>query len=345
MKKYIKINSENCAVTIFFITAFVMPIFVSTYTMTMFSYYYITAILVISISLAWGYCGILSYGSAAFYGVGAYVYAILSLSSGNATLTPLYFLISIVLVTIFAGIIGYFMFYGGINPIFVALITLCVSLALETFLAQTAGSHWAIMGVPLGGYNGITNIPSLYIGSYKLENTVLYLLILFILLIIYIVLRYIKTKKIGYTLIAIRENKERSQLFGYNIEFIQMIVFAISGAIAATAGVLYTAWGGYITPSAMGIIQATIPIVIVAAGGRKNVTASLIFAVFYAWFTQTLSASGSEYANIILGIILLIAILFVPNGFIASIFDAIDKAVSNLIGIKNHNNSTKGVIK
>ncbi|HHX14185.1 MAG TPA: urea ABC transporter permease [Clostridiales bacterium] len=328
------IKAENIVAAGFLVFAFTLPLFKGAYSVSMFAHYYIVAILALSMSLVWGYCGVFSFGAAAFYGVGAYAYAILSLSAGETALTPLYMLVAVLISTLLAAVIGYFMFYGGINDVFVALITLCVSLVLETFMAQTAGSQWSIAGVQLGGYNGINGIPTIHFGNQAITGIPFYYFVLFILLAVYIVLRMIKHRKAGYTLIAIRENRARSLLFGYNIEFIQMIVFALGGTVAGMAGVLYTAWGGYITPNSMGLIQATIPVVIVAAGGRKNMTAALVFAVIYAWFTQTLSATGSEYGNIIVGVSLIIAILFVPNGFIVAVFDWIDKFIGWATGKK-----------
>lgn len=329
------LSAENCTSAVFFLAAFLLPVFVSAYKVSEFSNYYISAILALSVSLVWGYTGIFSFGAAAFYGVGAYSYAILSKAASNAVLTPLFFLISVGIAALFAGVIGYFMFYGGINDSFVGLITLCVSLVLQTFMDQTAGGQWKILGVPLGGYNGMNKVPAITLGNVPIKGIPFYFVTLCIMLAIYLYFRWIKTKKVGYTLIAIRENRLRSQLFGYNVPWIQTVVFAASGAIAAVAGVLYTTWGGYITPSSMGLTPATIPVVVVAAGGRKNITGAMLFAILYSWFSQSLSSSGSKYSLIVLGLVLITAILFVPNGFIASLFDWADRTVCSKFMVKD----------
>ena len=321
------LNAENCTAIIFFAAAFLLPVFVSEYKISEFSNYYISAILALSVSLVWGYTGIFSFGAAAFYGVGAYCYAIFSKAFENTFLTPLFFIIAVGISALFAGLIGYFMFYGGINDGFVGLITLCVSLVLQTFMDQTAGGQWQILGVPLGGYNGMNKVPAIAFFNFQIKEIPFYFFTLLIMFAIYLYFRWIKTRKIGYTLIAIRENRLRSQLFGYNVPLIQTVVFATGGTIAAVAGVLYTTWGGYITPSSMGLTPATIPVVVVAAGGRKNITGAMIFAILYSWFSQSLSSSGSRFSLIVLGLVLIVAILFVPNGFIASLFDWVDRVV------------------
>src|SRR5690625_5972499 len=77
----------------------------------------------------------------------------------NMTIVAL--LVAIFMAWGFAFLLGYFMFYGGVNDVFVGLITLCVTLVMATFLAQSAGSQWKIGDVLLGGDNGINIIPSL----------------------------------------------------------------------------------------------------------------------------------------------------------------------------------------
>ena len=131
-------------------------------------------------------------------------------------------------------------------------------------------------------------------------------------------------RNLGYCLLSIRENRTRSEMFGYNTAFVQMMIFAVSGAIAGLSGVLYTSWGGYIVPS---------PVVLVAAGGRKNPTAVVIFTLFYLSLSQKLAASGSQYSLVLLGLILLLVVLFVPKGIIHSLFEIIDRKV--VLPLKN----------
>ena len=52
----------------------------------------------------------------------------------------------------------------------------------------------------------------------------------------------------------------------------------------------------------------------VAVAGRKNVTGAMIMTVIYAWFTQYLATTGSEYTQLILGVLLIISVLYIPDG-------------------------------
>lgn len=326
MKKWI--CTENIVSAAMFIAAFTLPLFMGEYKISTYSYYYANVILALSLTLVWGFAGVFSFGQAAFMGLGAYIYGI---TARAGSITPLAMLIAIITVTVFGALLGYFIFYGGVNDVFVGLITLCIGIALETFLGQTAGDQWKILGIPLGGYNGMTKIPMISFGAHKLSQTEFYYFVLLLVFIIYMAIRRVQNSKFGYSLIAIRENRQRSELFGYNVPKIQVIVFAVSTGMAALSGVLYGAWGNYISPSNMSMTSSTIPVVIVASGGRKNPTAAVLFAMMYYILSNKLSASGSELNLVILGFILIVVLLFIPQGLISALFYHCDRIVGGLI--------------
>lgn len=327
-------STENVFLLFIVIAGILLPVFLNAYRVSVFSYFYTSVLLGFSISLIWGYTGIFSFGQAAFFGIGGYAYGILAKMIENPAFTPVALLVGVVLAALVAAILAYFMFYGGINDVFVGLITMCFTIALSTFMGQTAGTQWQIGGVSLGGFNGITNIPTLHFGSHSLSKVQFYYVTFIIVAAVLIALMVLKRTKIGYALLAIRENRTRSALFGYNVPKIQVIVFTIGGAIAGLAGVLYAAWGQYITPSNLDLDASTLIVVLVAAGGRKNPVAAVIFTMVYSVIANQLSSSGSEYALIILGLVLILVILFVPNGIIASLFDGVDSLFVKLTGKK-----------
>ncbi|WP_141604468.1 ABC transporter permease subunit [Terrilactibacillus laevilacticus] len=322
------LKTENVVAVLLFVGLFIFPLFVNPYQVMNLSYFLSMVFLSLSLALIWGYCGIFSFGQAVFFGVGGYFYALFTMNSQLSVITPIGFILGIVLGGIVAWILGYFMFYGGVNDVFVGLITLCLTLVLETFMGQTAGSEWKIGQVGLGGFNGINGIPTLQIGSLSLTGNNFYYFVLVILLIVFGLLKFFTLSKFGSSVIAIRENRDRTRLLGYNVPKIQSFVFAIGGALASLSGILYASWGSYITPSVFGLTSATIPVILVAAGGRKNFTASIIFTLLYYWFSQTLSASGNQFALIILGLTLILAILFVPDGLVVALFNGCDRLFS-----------------
>ena len=327
IKKWI--STENIVAVALFAYLFSYPMLNSAYRTMNMANFLASIILALSLALVWGYTGIFSYAQAAFYGIGGYTYAILAKNFTGPEFTPMFLIAALAMGFLVAMILSFFMFYGGINDVFVALITMCVTLVHETFLQQTAGPQWKIGNAALGGFNGINSITKLTIGSTVLRDKKLYIFALIMLTLIYIGFRYMERSKLGYTLISIRENRERSELFGYDVAFIQTMIFSVAGAMAALAGVIYTTWGGYIVPTAVGMTQATIPVVLVAAGGKKNSTSVILFSLFYLTLSQKLAASGTQWSLIILGAILLLVVLFVPKGIIHSLFEILDEKVVN----------------
>ena len=103
--------------------------------------YMIMAILALSLALIWGYGGILCFGQSAFFGLGAYTYAIAMFNIGESTI-PL--LLAIILPAAFAALLGYFMFYGRISDVYLGVITLTVTLILFNSVNSTAGPEFHI---------------------------------------------------------------------------------------------------------------------------------------------------------------------------------------------------------
>jgi branched-chain amino acid transport system permease protein len=118
----------------------------------------IWALFALSLGLLWGFAGILSFGHAAYFGLGAYTYAIASMNVGEST-GPL--LLAIVLPAAVAAVIGAMMFYGRISDVYMGVITLVVTLILFKFMSATAGDAYRIGSARLGGFNGIPAFPIL----------------------------------------------------------------------------------------------------------------------------------------------------------------------------------------
>jgi ABC-type branched-subunit amino acid transport system permease subunit len=332
MDKKKNLSSENIIAGMIFLLAYLLPLTVNAYQINIYTYFMTTILLCLSLTLIWGMTGIFSFAQASFFGIGAYAYGVFGQIFGTSALTLPALLIAVLVATLVAGILGLFMFYGGVNDVFVGLITLCFAIAFHTFMMQTAGPEWAICGIELGGWNGLYQIPQISIFGYQMSDIAFYLFVLSIVLIVFLAMKRIQKTKIGYSLLAVRENRSRSELLGYNVPLIQTLVFAVGGGIAGLAGVLYSSWGTYVSPSNITITASTLPVVIVAAGGRKNCTAAMIFSGAYCLLTNSLASSstGSQYSSIVTGIVLILVVLYLPEGLICSLFKGIDRLMVRL---------------
>src|SRR5215831_17609087 len=174
----------------------------------------IWALFALSLGLMWGFAGLLSFGHAAYFGLGAYTYAIASMNVGEST-GPL--LLAIVLPAMVAAVIGAMMFYGRISDVYMGVITLVVTLILFKFMGATAGDAYRIGTARLGGFNGIPAFPVLNVPgdpSAQIYGTPFYYVVAVALLLCYLLGRWILASHFGRVLIGIRENEARVELMG-----------------------------------------------------------------------------------------------------------------------------------
>lgn len=310
--------------TCFLVSALLMyglPLAASEYEVGNFTYFLINIFLALGLAVMWGCGNILSFGQMAFFGLGGYAYGVMAANLMEATRNTFLAAAGGVLVSAAgASVLGYFLFYGRVSGVYVTIITMVTTLIFETFMAQTAGPQWAIGKALLGGYNGMTGIPPLQFeaggGLFVFQDAPLYHFTLSLLLAAYLGLRWLVNSPYGNSLVATGSSPLRTEMLGYDIRRIQLAAFALAGALAGVSGVLYVAWGRYITPSTMGLTTAALPVIWVALGGRKSLLGTMLAGVILQYFAQYLSASGSEHALILQGVLLMLVVMYIPEGVV-----------------------------
>ena len=294
--------------------------------------YMIMAILALSLALIWGYGGILCFGQSAFFGLGAYTYAIAMFNIGESTI-PL--LLAIILPAAFAALLGYFMFYGRISDVYLGVITLTVTLILFNSVNSTAGPEFHIGSARLGGFNGIPGIPPLNLPGFRgavIDLEGMFYLATGSLLLTYFGLRVLLASQFGRIIVGIRENERRAELLGYDPRAYKLATFVIGGALAGFAGCLFANWGNFVSPTIFGLAQSAQIIIWVIVGGRGTLIGPVIGCIGIQWLSAALGANqpsgGSDlwskiFANapLILGIILIAFVLLVPKGLVPTLVD------------------------
>lgn len=271
-------------------------------------------ILAMSLGWVWGYGGIFSFGQAAFYGLGGYTYAVVSINMGSST-TAL--VAGVGLPAAFALFLGYFMFYGRISTVYVAVITLVVSLIFYKFLGHTAGYEYTIGTAHLGGFNGMPALPPINLPGDPAKFVYpedMFLITGICLLLVYAGLRLLMRSRFGRTVAAVRENELRAELLGYDTRFYKTATFGIGGAVAGLAGVLYANWNAYVSPTVFDLGFSAQIIIWVVVGGLGTLAGPLIGAMLLGFVTIELGTQQSVDVNLILGVILVLFVLAVPEG-------------------------------
>ena len=307
------------------VAAIIYPLFSDGYTVGNNVYFLNWTFMALGLSLIWGYGGSLSFGQTAFFGLAGYSYGILTINFGAAYgLGLVAVLLAVLIAALFAAILGYFLFFGRISGVFLGIVTLSVTLAIERFMAQTAGPEWTVGSARLNGFNGMSGMPPLTVpwfgGNLELyPDVALYYIVLGLLVAVYLALRILVNSQFGNVLVALRENPERAEMLGYDIRKYQLGGFVIGSALAGLSGVLYTSWGQYITPSSMGITAAALPIVWVAVGGRSDLTATVVGTLLVLSVFQALTIYGSQYALVVMGLLLVVTVLVAPRGIVTNL--------------------------
>ncbi len=150
-------------------------------------------------------------------------------------------------------------------------------------------------------------------------DVALYYGLLGLLVVTYLALRILVNARFGNVLVAIRENPERAEMLGYDVRRYQLGAFVIGSALAGLSGTLYTAWGQYITPSSMGLTAAALPVIWVAVGGRGDLTATLVGTLAVLGGFQALTIYGSQYALVVMGLLLVVVVLAAPDGIVVAL--------------------------
>jgi urea transport system permease protein len=308
-----------------------LPRFAELETVLEFTIYMIMAILALSLALIWGYGGILCFGQSAFFGLGAYTYAIAMFNIGESTIP---FLLAIALPAAFAALLGYFIFYGRISDVYLGVITLTVTLIMFNSINSTAGPEFHIGSARLGGFNGIPGIPPLNIPGNKsapVELEGMFTLSTTVLLASYFGLRLLLASRFGRIIVGIRENERRAELLGYDPRAYKLATFTIGAALAGLAGCLFANWGAFVSPTVFGLSQSAQIIIWVIVGGRGTLIGPIVGCIGIQWLSAALGAnqpSGSNaWANLlgnvplILGVILIAFVLLVPKGLVPTIAD------------------------
>ncbi|MGE3305410.1 MAG: branched-chain amino acid ABC transporter permease [Rhizobiaceae bacterium] len=294
----------------------VAPALIESYTLTVLVIY---GILALSLGLIWGFGGILCFGQAAFFGLGAYAYAIAAINTGESTVP---FLLGIAVPCVAAAALGAMMFYGRLSDVYLGVITLVVTLLLYRFVNSTAGPEYAIGNARLGGFNGIPGFQTLNLPgdpSAYVYGDQYYYFTAAVLVVVYLLARWLLASPFGRIAVAIRENEQRVELLGYDARARKTVLFAIGGAIAGLAGTLFASWAEIVTPGMFSLGQSAEIIIWCIVGGLGTFVGPIIGAMLLAYLKFALGQQSVVDNSLVLGAILVLSVLLLPRGVIPTL--------------------------
>jgi branched-chain amino acid transport system permease protein len=251
-----------------------------------------------SFNMIFGYMGQLSFGHAAYYGVGAYATGLLMVKASLPL--PLGLVASMVAAGICALIIGYFCV--RLIGIYFAILTLAFGQMLYYIIFQ-----WYSF---TGGDNGLQGInpPGLLFGA-----TAYYYFTLCVVTAALIVMWYISRSPFGYTMRSIRENADRTRFIGINVRRYMLINFVVAAIFAGLAGGLWGPFNRSVAPDLCNWHQSGIPVFMAVIGGPMGFLGPMIGSVIYI-FLMAFVTGFTQYWPLIIGSIIIFVVLFMPGG-------------------------------
>jgi branched-chain amino acid transport system permease protein len=297
----------------------VLPQVASLFTILQITIFVVMAILALSLALIWGLGGILCFGQAAFFGLGGYAYAVAVENMGDST-WPM--LIAVALPAAFAAALGYFMFYGRLSELYVGVVTLCVTLILFNFVNSTSDPAYAIGQAELNGFNGMSSVPVVnWPGSpdAQLEPVQIFYLCMGSLIAIYVLCKAVVASTFGRIVRAVKESEDRAELMGYNTALIKLLIFAVGAGMAGYAGALFTNWNAFISPNVFSLATTAQTIIWIIVGGAGTFIGPVVGAFGLQYLATRLGAGSVVDVNLVLGLILMVVVVFAPQGLVPTI--------------------------
>ena len=275
----------------------------------------IMALFATSLNLVLGFGGMVSFGHAAFFGVGAYTVALLMKKAGFNLLVAL--IAAPCLAAVAAAIIGWFCV--RLIGLYFAILTLAFGQLLYMIVFQ-----WYTF---TGGDDGIHGIPK----PEFLGPTNYYVMCLVIFLICFFVMRMIVNSSFGLSIRIIRENLDRAKFIGINVRRYQLINFIVAGFFAGIAGGLFTELNRFAQTEFLHWSRSGDAIFACLVGGMYSFIGPTIGStvlIFLHIIIQQVHQSLVEIWALILGFILLGVVLFAPEGVVGLFHKAIKKSES-----------------
>lgn len=283
---------------------------------------FIFSILSMSYDLLLGYTGIVSFGHAMFFGLGAYATAII-LHRVEPTIGA--FILSVIVGMGIAAVVSFFvgLLTLRLKSHFFAMLTMAVS-----GLFLVVAEKWRTL---THGNDGFTfKAPELF-----QDRTVYYLVVLACLIVVYLFLRRFVNSPLGKVLVAVRENEPRTKALGFKTIHYKVIASIVAGVFASLAGSLYAVSLRFVNTSVLTMDITLDALLMTIIGGVGTLIGPILGAGVIEFAQHYLSGLAKSFPIferwiIFFGIIYILAVIFFPMGIVGSIRQALSKRKKNV---------------
>lgn len=271
----------------------------------------IFAVLALSLNLLLGYTGQLSLGHAAFFGIGAYASALLTLRLDWPVWT------GFAAATVLAGLAGY-----GVGKVSLKLrgayfVLVTISFAGVTYLVslnwmELTNGPLGLPGVPAP----MLTIPGVVRLSF-VSKAAYYYLVLAVAAASYALCHRLVHSRIGRAFVALRENEALAESVGVNGTRYLVLAAVVSAALAGAAGSLYAHYTRFVSPEVFLFMYTVTMAIMVVAGGKGTLAGPVVGAVLFTVLPEALRELTSwQWQMVLYGVLLLLIVFFLPKGIV-----------------------------
>ncbi len=286
----------------------VMPWALARHQLSILTDLLIFGLFALSLDLIMGYTGMVSFGHAAYFGLGAYGSALVLVHVGSPV--PVALLAGALLAGAVAVPVGWFSTRA--TGIYFAMLTLAFAQLL-----YTVAYKWRDV---TGGSDGLVGVPktALFWGGPSLASPRAFYFVVAVSVVLSLVAcRALVRSPFGRALQAIRENERRFIALGRDARPFKLVVFVIAAVFAGLAGALFAPFRGFASPEVMFWVLSGQGLMMVITGGIGTLTGPIVGAMVFI-LTQEILSSYTEHWMIFTGAVFVLMVIFLPGGLVGT---------------------------
>jgi branched-chain amino acid transport system permease protein len=266
----------------------------------------IFAILALSLNLLLGYTGQLSLGHTAFFGIGAYTSALLTLRLEWS------FWLGLPAAAVAAGLAGWAI--GRLALKLRGAYFVLVTISFAGVISLVSVNWMDLTNGPLG----LPGVPAPSLGPWSLRGKpAYYYLVLAALALAYVVCHRLVHSRIGRAFLALRENEALAESVGIDVTRYLVLAAVVSAAMAGMAGSLYAHYTRFVSPEVFLFTYTVTMVIMVVAGGKGTLAGPLVGAALFTVLPEALRAATSwQWQMLAYGVILVLLVFFLPRGIV-----------------------------
>jgi len=288
-------------------TAFVVALLclvplLGNYTSSLMAEVLIFGIAAMGLDILMGYTGLVSFGHAAFFGIGAYVTVLLGVKLG---------------VPAFIGTVAGVMAAAACALVIGAF---CVRVSGVAFLMLTLAFAQLLYAIAMkwrgitGGSDGLGGLKRPDVMGWPLADPMpMYYVALASFIIVFLALRRLIASQLGHSFVGIRENEVRMRAMGYSTSGLKLISFTIAGAVAGVGGSLYALFSGYVSPDIISWGTSGSLLLMTVLGGTGTLIGPAMGAAVFL-LTRNVVSSHTEHWLLIVGLVFIACVMFFRQG-------------------------------